>query len=80
MTTQGFLFCQVIFVVIVIPCAVGLARLQIWLVNSVQFFHQLSIDSPNMTVVLLWILPTLIVTLALYSLIAGRFVEFQKAE
>jgi hypothetical protein len=79
MTTPSFIFCQVAFVVIVIPCAIGFARLQTWLVNSSQLFHQLSAGFPNSTVVFLWILPTLIVTLLVYNQLAKYFVDFQKA-
>jgi hypothetical protein len=79
MTTPSFIFCQVAFIVIVIPCAIGFARLETWLVNSSQFFHQLSAEFPNLTVVFLWILPTLIVTLFVYNELAKRFVDFQKA-
>lgn len=79
MTTSSFIFCQVAFILIVIPCAFGFARLQTWLVNSSPLFHQLSTDSPGMTAVFLWILPTLIVTLFAYRELAKHFVEFQKA-
>ncbi len=79
METSGFIVCQVAFVVIVIPCAIAFARLQTWLLNSSQVFHQLSLDFPNLTVVLLWILPTLIVTLIVFAQLAKRFVEFRRA-
>jgi hypothetical protein len=79
MTTPSFILCQVAFIVIVIPCAIGFARLQTWLVNSSQLFHQLSAEFPSLTVVFLWILPTLIVTLFAFNELAKRFVDFQKA-
>jgi len=79
MATSGFIFCQVAFVVIVIPCALAFARLQTWLLNSFQVFHELSIEFPNMTVVLLWILPTLMWTLIVWAQLAKRFVEFRRA-
>ncbi len=79
MTTPSFILCQVAFIGLVIPCAIGFARLQTWLVNSSQLFHQLSAEFPNLTVVLLWILPTLIVTLFAFNELAKRFVDFQKA-
>jgi len=79
MATSGFIFCQVAFVVIVIPCALAFARLQTWLLNSFQVFHELSIEFPNMTVVLLWILPTLMGTLIVWAQLAKRFVEFRRA-
>ncbi len=79
MTTPGFVFCQVAFIVIVIPCAIGLAFLQTWLVNSSQLVHQISTEFPNLTVVFLWIVPTLIVTLFVYNELARRFVGFEKA-
>jgi hypothetical protein len=76
---RGFIACQVAFVVIVIPCAIAFARLQTWLLNSSQVFHQLSTEFPNMTVVLLWILPTLIVTFIACAQFAKHFVEFRRA-
>ena len=79
MTTPSFILCQVAFIVLVIPCAIGFARLQTWLVNSSQLFHQLSAEFPNLAVVFLWILPTLIVTLFAFNELAKRFVDFQKA-
>jgi uncharacterized protein (DUF983 family) len=79
MATSGFIVCQVAFVVIVIPCAIAFARLQTWLLNSSQVLHHLSTEFPNMTVVLLWILPTLIVTLIVCAQFAKRFVEFRRA-
>ena len=79
MTTPGFVFCQVAFIVIVIPCAIGFAFLQTWLVNSSQLFHQISAEFPNLTVVFLWIVPTLIGTLFVYNELAKHFVDFQKA-
>lgn len=79
MTNAGFIVCQVAFVVIVIPCAIAFARLQTWLLNSSQVFHQISTEFPNTTVVLLWILPTLIVTFIVCAEIAKRFVEFRRA-
>ena len=41
---------------------------------------QLAAESPNMTAVALWIVPTLLVTLTLYSVLAGQLVEFQIAD
>ena len=41
---------------------------------------QLAAESPNRTAVALWIAPTLLVTLVLFSQLAGMFVEFEKAE
>jgi uncharacterized protein (DUF983 family) len=79
MATSGFIVCQVAFVVIVIPCAIAFARLQPWILNSSQMFHQLSTEFPNMTVVLLWILPTLTGTLIVWAQFAKRFVEFRRA-
>jgi hypothetical protein len=79
MTTASFIICQVVFVVLVIPCAIAFARLNTWLLGSSQAIHQLSLDFPAMTVVLLWILPTLIVTLLIFDQLAKRFVELQKA-
>jgi hypothetical protein len=79
MTTPSFILCQVAFIGLVIPCAIGFARLQTWLVNSSQLFHQLSAEFPNLAVVFLWILPTLIVTLFAFNELAKRFVDFQKA-
>jgi hypothetical protein len=79
MTTSSFIFCQVAFIVIVVPCAIGFARLQTWLIHSSASLHQLSTDSPNSAVVFLWILPTLIVTLFIYTAFAKRFVDFEKA-
>jgi hypothetical protein len=79
MATSGFIVCQVAFVVIVIPCAIAFARLETWLLNSIQMLHQLSTEFPNLTVVLLWILPTLIVTFIVCAEIAKRFVEFRRA-
>ena len=80
MTTSSFIFCQVAFVLIVIPCAIVFARVQTWLVHSSELLQEFSTESPNMAVVFLWILPTLIVTLVIHSELAKRFVEFQKAE
>lgn len=80
MTTASFIFCQVAFVVIVIPCAIGFARLHVWLVSSIQLFHQLSEQAPNAAVVFLWVLPTLLVSLFIYNSLAKQFVEFQKAD
>lgn len=79
MATSSFIVSQVAFVVIVIPCAIAFARLQTWLLNSSEAFHQLSTEFPNMSVVLLWILPTLIVTLLVWAQFAKRFVEFRRA-
>ena len=79
LTTGSFIFCQVAFIVIVIPCAILLARFETWLIRSVDFFHQLSVDAPAWTLVCLWILPTLVFTLFIYSQVARRFVEFEKA-
>jgi len=79
MTIPSFIFCQVVFIITVIPCAIGFARLQTRLVNSSQLFHQLSKEYPCATVVCLWILPTLIVTLFIYGALVKRFVEFKKA-
>ena len=79
MTIASFIFCQVVFIITVIPCAIGFARLQTLLVNSTQLFHQLSKEYPYATVVCLWILPTLIVTLFVYGTLAKLFVEFKKA-
>jgi uncharacterized protein (DUF983 family) len=78
MATSGFIACQVAFVVIVIPCAIAFARLHTWLLNSSQAFHELSTEFPNTTLVLLWILPTLIVTLIVCAQFAKRFVEFRR--
>ena len=80
MTTFSFILCQVAFIVIVIPCAIGFARLETWLVRSVPWCQQLAAESPNRTAVALWIAPTLLVTLFLFSQVAGLFVEFEKAE
>ncbi len=41
---------------------------------------QIAAESPNRTAVALWIVPTLLVTLFLFSQVAGMFVEFEKAE
>jgi hypothetical protein len=79
MTTPSFIFCQASFIIIVIPCAIGLASLQTWLVNHVTLVHQFSEEFPNATVVSLWILPTLSVTLFIYNKVAKHFVQFQKA-
>jgi uncharacterized protein (DUF983 family) len=79
MATSGFVVCQLAFVVIVIPCAIAFARLQTWLLTSYQLFHQLSTEFPNMTVLLLWILPTLIVSVIACAQFAKRFVEFRRA-
>ena len=80
MTPISFVLCQVIFVVLVIPSAIGFARLETWLVQSVPIFQRFSAESPGTTVFLLWIFPTLLVTLSLYSLLAGQLVEFQRAD
>lgn len=80
LTMGSFIFCQVAFIVIVIPCAILLARLETWLIRSVDLIHQFSIDSPALAVVFLWILPTLAVTLFLLGGLARRFVEFEKAD
>ena len=80
MTTFSFILCQVAFIVIVIPCAIGFARLETWLVRSVPWCQQLAAESPNRTAVALWIVPTLLVTLTLYSVLAGQLVEFQIAD
>jgi hypothetical protein len=79
MSMSGFIFLQVVFVATVIPCAVAFARLQLWLRSSFGMFRQLSTEFPIMTVVLLWILPTLAVTLLVCSRLAKYFVEFRKA-
>ena len=79
MAKSGFIFLQAAFVVLVIPCAVVFARLQSWLLNSSEVLRQFSTEFPNMTVVLLWILPTLIATLLVCSQLAKHFVEFRKA-
>ena len=68
------------FLVLVIPCAIGFARLETWLVRSVPWRQRLAAESPGMTAVALWIAPTLLVTLILFSQVAGMFVEFEKAE
>lgn len=78
MTMTSFILCQVIFIVLVIPCAIAFARLESWLLESSQVIRQFSMDYPNMTVVLLWILPTLLVTLFAYTQVSKRFVELQK--
>ena len=80
MTTFSFILCQVAFIVIVIPCAIGFARLETSLVRSVPWCQQLAADSPTMTAVALWIVPTLLVTLLLFSQVAGLLVEFERAE
>jgi len=79
MTVPSFIFCQIAFIITVIPCAVGFARLQTLLVNSTRLFYQLSKEYPYTTVISLWILPTLIVTLSIYWALAKHFVEFKKA-
>jgi uncharacterized protein (DUF983 family) len=79
MTTSSFILCQVVFIVLLVPCAIVFARLQTWLVTSTTWFHQLSAEFPSLTVVCLWILPTLMVTLLGYNALARRFVDFEKA-
>jgi|SRR5579863_4438490 len=79
MSTSSFIFCQVAFLVIVIPCAIASARLQPVLLDSSSLLQIFSTEFPNLAVVALWILPTLLVTLLIYSQIAKRIVEFQKA-
>ena len=79
MAASAFVVCQLAFVVIVIPCAIAFARLQTWLLNSSQLFHQLSTEFPNMTVVLLWIFPTLIVSVIACAQLAKHLVEFRRA-
>jgi len=79
MATSSFIFCQVAFLLIVIPCAIALARLEPWLLESSEILRSVSTQFPNLTVVSLWILPTLVLTLLLYAQVARRIVEFQKA-
>lgn len=79
MTIASFILCQVIFIILIVPCAIVFARLNTWLLASSQAIHQLSLDFPAMAMVCLWILPTLIVTLLIFNQFAKRFVEFQKS-
>ena len=79
LTLASFIFCQIVFVVTVIPCAIFFARLDTVLVNSIQPFHQLSQNHPLATVVSLWILPTLIVTLLLYNALVRHLIEYKRA-
>jgi uncharacterized protein (DUF983 family) len=80
MTPSSFELCQVAFVVLVIPSAIGFARLQVWLVNSVGIFQRFAAESPGTAVFLLWIAPTLVVALSLYSVVAGQLVEMQRVD
>lgn len=79
MTTSGFIVCQAALVVVIIPCAIAFARLQTWLANSSPLLQQLSTEFPVATMVLLWILPTLVVTAMVFAQFAKRFVEFRRA-
>ena len=79
LTIPSFIFCQIVFVAIVIPCAILFARLETLLVNSIQPFHQLSQDHPLGAVLSLWILPTLIVTLFVYNALVKHLIEYKKA-
>lgn len=79
MSTSSFIFCQVAFIVIVVPCAVMFARLQPVLLNSSELLRNLSQEFPNTTMIGLWILPTLLVTLFIYAQVMKRVVEFREA-
>jgi hypothetical protein len=80
LTPSSFVICQVIAILVAIPSAIGFARLRIWLINSVGIFQRFAAESPGAAAFLMWILPTVMVTLILYSLVAGQFVEFQIAD
>lgn len=79
LTFPSFILCQIVFVVTVIPCAIFFACLDTILVNSIQPFHQLSQNSPLATVVSLWILPTLTVTLLAYNALVRHLIEYKRA-
>ena len=79
LTFPSFVFCQIVFVVTIIPCAILFARLETLLVNSFQPFHQLFYDHPLGAFLALWILPTLIVTLLVYDALVKHLIEYKKA-
>ncbi|HVN82417.1 MAG TPA: hypothetical protein VMW38_25755 [Terriglobia bacterium] len=79
LTFSSFIFCQIVFVVTVIPCAIAFARLETLLVNSFQPVHQLSQDHPLGAFFSLWIFPTLIVTLIVYNALVRPLIEYKKA-
>ena len=79
LTLPSFIFCQIVFVVTVIPCAIFFARIETLLINSLEPFHQFSQNHPLATVVSFWILPTLIVTLLVYHAMVSPFIEYKKA-
>ncbi len=80
MTPMSFVLCQIIFVVLVIPSAIGFARLETWLVNSVGIVQRFAAEAPGTAVFFLWIAPTLVVTLTLYSVLAGQLVELERVD
>ncbi len=80
LTPSSYVMCQAIAALFAIPSVIGFARLQLWLVSSVGIFQRLAAVAPGATAFLLWIVPTLVVTLTFYSLLAGQLVEFQIAD
>jgi hypothetical protein len=80
MTPGSFIACQIAFALTVIPCAIVWARIYTFLTRSVALFRRLSENNPLLMLVLLWILPTLAITLLILQLLVDRyFIVYRKA-
>jgi hypothetical protein len=81
MTPGSFIALQIGFILTVVPCAIICARIYTFLIRSMTLFRQLSEGSPVLMLVLLWLLPTLAITLLLLQLLVDRyFVVYKKAD
>ncbi len=81
LTPGSFIAYQIGFVLTVIPCAIIFARIQTFLIRSTTLFRRLSESNPILMFLLLWILPTLVVTILVLHLLVDRyFVAYKKAD
>jgi len=81
MTPGSFVAYQIGFIFTVVPCAILFARMDAYLTRSVELFRRLSEDHPLLMLVLLWIGPTLAITLlVLHRLVDRYFVVYRKAK
>jgi hypothetical protein len=81
MTMGSFIAYNIGFVLAVIPCAIIFARFYAFLTRSTEILQRLSKTEPLLTILLLWILPTLAVTILVLHLFVDRyFVVYKKAD
>ena len=80
MTPGSFIAYQIGFVLTVIPGAIIFARIYTFLTRSITLIRRLSENNPLLMLILLWLLPTLAITLLVLHLLVDRyFVVYKKA-